>query len=128
MSTLQVTALKSHSSGAPTFHNSSGTEKGQLCKAWIKTEGASATILDSFGFSSMTDHRTGQMTFTFSNAMSSVNYCVVGAHAQGSRTNPNKFWWVKEADIATGSFRTEVNTGTGGLADLGKYNCAVFDS
>jgi len=126
MSTLQVATIKSQSSAAPQFQNSSGTEKGQLCKAWIKSEGASATILDDFGFSSVTDHGTGQMTFTFTTAMSNTNYCVVGSHAQGSRTNPSKFWWVKEGDIATGSFRVEVNTASGGLADLGKYYCAVF--
>ena len=126
MSTLQVATIKSQSSAAPQFQNSSGTEKGQLCKAWIKSEGASATILDDFGFSSVTDHGTGQMTFTFTTAMSNTNYCVVGSHAQGSRTNPSKFWWVKEGDIATSSFRVEVNTASGGLADLGKYYCAVF--
>tara|TARA_Y100000114_G_scaffold70633_1_gene64595 strand:- start:180 stop:560 length:381 start_codon:yes stop_codon:yes gene_type:complete len=123
MSTLKVNTIQ-NTSGA-----SSSTpeqiEQGR-CKAWIKSEGASATILDDFGFSSMTDHGTGQMTFTFTTSMSNTNYCVVGAHAQGSRTNPSKFWFVTESDIATGSFRTQVNTATGGQADLGKYYCAVF--
>ena len=125
MSTLQVTALKSHSSGAPTFHNSSGAEKGQLCKAWIKC-GNDADIDDDFGFSSVTDHGTGLTEFTFSTAMSNANYCIVGASAQDARTNPSKFWWVDVDEQATGSFRTEVNTATGGIANLGKYYCAVF--
>ncbi len=123
MSTLKVGTIQNTSGGSSSTPEQ--IEQGR-CKAWIKSEGASATILDDFGFSSMTDHGTGQMTFTFTTAMSNTNYCVVGAHAQGSRTNPSKFWFVTEADIATGSFRTQVNTATGGQADLGKYYCAVF--
>ena len=123
MSTLKVGTIQNTSGGSSSTPEQ--IEQGR-CKAWIKSEGASATILDDFGFSSMTDHGTGQMTFTFTSAMSNTNYCVVGRHAQGSRTNPSKFWWVTEADIATGSFRTQVNTATGGQADLGKYYCAVF--
>ena len=126
MSTLNVGTIKSLGSSAPVFQNSSGLEKGQLARAWIKSEGSSATILSDFGFSSMTDHGTGQMTFTFTTAMSSVDYCVVGAHAQDQRTNPSKLWFVKEGDITTTSFRVEVNQSAGGLADLGKYYCAVF--
>ena len=125
MSTLQVTTLKSHSSGAPTFHNSSGVERGQLCKAWIKC-GNDADINDDFGFSSVTDHGTGLTEFHFSTAMSNANYCIVGASAQDARTNPSKFWWVDVDEQGTGSFRTEVNSATGGIANLGKYYCAVF--
>ena len=123
MSTLKVGTIQNTSGGSSSTPEQ--LEQGR-CKAWIKSEGASATKLDDFGVSSMTDHGTGQMTFHFTTAMSNANYCIVGAHAQGSRTNPSKFWFVVEADQATDSFRTQVNTATGGQADLGKYSCAVF--
>ena len=125
MSTLAVATIKSISSGAPVFQNTSGVEKGQLCKAWINC-GNDADINDDFGFSSVTDHGTGLTEFHFSTAMSNANYCVVGAHAQDNRTNPSKFWWVDVDEQGTGSFRTVVNTATGGIANLGKYYCAVF--
>ena len=50
MSTLKVGTVQSVSSALPLFKNSSGTEKGQLVKAWCKwhTSGG-ASIDDSFG-------------------------------------------------------------------------------
>ena len=35
MSTLAVGTIKSISSAAPVFQNTSGVEKGQLAKAWV---------------------------------------------------------------------------------------------
>jgi len=122
MSTLKVGTIQNTSGGASSTPEQ--IEQGR-CKAWIKC-GNNADIDDDFGFSSVTDHGTGLTQFFFDTAMSNVNYCVVGASAQDSRTNPSKFWWVDVNEQATGSFRTEVNTATGGIANLGKYYCAVF--
>ena len=81
MSTLNVGTIKSISSAAPVFQNTSGTEKGQLAKCWINYNGGrngSFGIRDSFGVSSITDNGTGDFTVTFSNSMSDTNYCVQG--------------------------------------------------
>ena len=56
MSTLAVGTIKSISSAAPVFQNTSGTEKGQLCKAWVNFNGSgSVSIRDHFNVSSITD-------------------------------------------------------------------------
>tara|TARA_Y100000401_G_scaffold32366_1_gene23780 strand:- start:1509 stop:1901 length:393 start_codon:yes stop_codon:yes gene_type:complete len=81
MSTLAVGTIKSVSSAAPVFQNTSGTEKGQLVKAWVNFDGTSAgtnkTIRDSLNISTVAETGTGQYTVTFTNAMSDTNYCVV---------------------------------------------------
>lgn len=77
MSTLAVGTVKSISSAAPVFQNTSGTEKGQLCKSWVNFNGVgTVAIRDSFNVSSITDNGNGDYTVTFSNAMSNANYCV----------------------------------------------------
>ena len=60
MSTLQVGTIKSSDSSAPVFQNSSGTEKGQLAKAWCNMNCQSTPAFrDSVKFSSIRDHGTG---------------------------------------------------------------------
>ena len=77
MSTLQVGTIKSASSAAPVFQNSSGTEKGQIVKAWCRwhTSGG-AGIDDSFNVSSVTDNGTGYSYVNFTNSFSNANYAV----------------------------------------------------
>ena len=79
MSTLQVGTIKSASSAAPVFQNSSGTEKGQLAKAWINFKGnGTVGIRDSFNVSSLTDNGTGDYTVSFTNNLGNTNYCATG--------------------------------------------------
>ena len=81
MSTLQVATIKSASSAAPVFQNSSGTEKGQLIKAWIQLNGTGTiSITNSFNVSSIADTGTGRNTINFTNAFSNANYCMAGSH------------------------------------------------
>ena len=81
MSTLAVGTIKSISSAAPVFQNTSGTEIGQLAKAWVNFDGTgTVAIRDSFNVSSITDHGTGNYTTTFSNALANANYAAVGSH------------------------------------------------
>ena len=55
MSTLAVGTIKSISSAAPVFQNTSGTEKGTLCSAWVNFDGeGTVAINDSFNVSSIT--------------------------------------------------------------------------
>ena len=89
MSTLSVGTIKSASSAAPVFQNSSGTEKGQLGKVWVNLQGnGTAAIRDSFNVSSITDNATGDFTMNFSNAMPDANYGCFGACGHND-TNPN---------------------------------------
>ena len=50
MSTLVVATIKNSGSGAPTIQNSSGTEIGQVAKAWCRWHTSGTTAIDdSFG-------------------------------------------------------------------------------
>ena len=58
MSTLNVGTIKSISSAAPVFQNTSGTEKGQLVKAWCNFNATGTpAIRDSFNTVSYTHLR-----------------------------------------------------------------------
>ena len=81
MSTLAVGTIKSISSAAPVFQNTSGTEKGQLAKSWINFNGSGTiAIRDSFNVSSIADEGTGQYQVNFTNNMATASdYVVVGS-------------------------------------------------
>lgn len=72
--TVVVDAVKSSTTGAPTFQNTSGTEIGTLCRAWVNFVGSSASIQGSFNVSSITRNTTGDYTLNFTNAMPDANY------------------------------------------------------
>ena len=126
MSTLSVATIKSASSAAPVFQNSSGTEKGQLAKAWINFDGdGTIAIRDSFNVSSITDNGTGDYTITFSNAMANTNYCVTGSCTYLIGTVPrmrdlSPYVW------ATGSIRVITGYGDQTMADHEVVGVAVF--
>ena len=86
MSTLNVGTIKSISSAAPVFQNTSGTEKGQLAKAWchVSVSGGTPSFDDSFGFSSITDVQAGLFKFHFTNAMSNNDYSAISTAEVGA--------------------------------------------
>ena len=80
MSTLAVGTIKSVSSAAPVFQNTSGTEKGRLVEAYALFVGTgTVSLTNSYNISSLTDNGTGDYTFTYTNALSSSNYCTFGS-------------------------------------------------
>tara|TARA_Y100000401_G_scaffold107228_1_gene101400 strand:+ start:29 stop:406 length:378 start_codon:yes stop_codon:yes gene_type:complete len=82
MSTLAVGTIKSISSAAPVFQNTSGVEKGQLAKVWI-TFNSSTVVQDSFGVSSLSDNGNGDFNVNFSTNFSNDDYCSSTMAAQG---------------------------------------------
>ncbi len=119
MSTLAVGTVKSISSAAPVFENTSGTEKGQLCKAWVNFNGT-GTIAerDSFNVSTLTDNGQGDYTITMTNGMSNANYAVVTASGESS-TSAVRGCGVCNS-LTTTTFRIQPNF-TGGTVN-GLYN------
>ncbi len=95
MSTVKAANLQNTGSGAPAFKNSSGTEIGQLCKAWVNFDGTgTVSISDSFNIASITDNGTGKFGITVTTAFSDTNYCIVFG---GNRYNPgNDVWTIHE--------------------------------
>ena len=68
----------------------SGDAGQKTAKAWINFNGTGTpAIRDSFNFSSITDHGTGDYTLTFINAMSNTNYASSGM--AGENNTSGKF-------------------------------------
>ena len=137
MSTLNVATIKSLSSSAPVFQNTSGVEKGQLAKAWVNVSGGAAVatnnplnINDSFNVSSVTDTGEGRYTITFTNSLANGNYCPVFGFA---RSDSNMIIYV-DTDSDTDAMsttncklRTTNSWSSGGtLDDIGKMFVAFF--
>lgn len=78
--TVVIDTLKSSTTGPVVFQNTSGTEIGQLCRAWValSLNGAVATVQKSYNVSSLTYVSTGQFNVNFTNALPDANYAVVG--------------------------------------------------
>ena len=123
MSTLSVATVKSLSSASPVFQNSSGTEKGQLCKAWVNFNGSgTVSIIGSFNMSSITDQGTGQYRLTYTNAMPNDDYCA----AMMPRGNSVTAGVYEQADLATTYLDYQSRTGGGNLTDRTINGFAVF--
>ena len=127
MSTLAVGTIKSVSSAAPVFQNTSGTEKGQLVKAWVNFDGTSAgtnkTIRDSLNISSVAESSTGQYTVNFANAMSDANYCV--AESSNNSGGNNNAAYLKVDNLSTSSFTIAI-IASAAFADRSIICMAVF--
>lgn len=80
MSTLSVATIKSQNTLPPAIQNSSGTEIGTFCRAWVNFNGTgTVAIRASFNVSSITDNGTGDYTVNFTTAMSDANYAAGGS-------------------------------------------------
>tara|TARA_R100000458_G_C8121696_1_gene140320 strand:- start:104 stop:553 length:450 start_codon:yes stop_codon:yes gene_type:complete len=147
MSTLSVNTVKSLGTGAPVFQNSSGTEKGQLAKAWVNFNGFNVTssssmtgVISSFNIAGITDHAAGDYTVTFANAMSNTNYCFTGSvnntksdgtELAGDTRGPVGIFQSNSAAATTTTFRVETrfgatNNNVGGNFDFTNVYCIFF--
>tara|TARA_R100000329_G_scaffold145777_1_gene131674 strand:- start:446 stop:838 length:393 start_codon:yes stop_codon:yes gene_type:complete len=118
MSTLAVATIKSASSAAPVFQNSSGTEKGQLAKSWVNFQGSgTVAINDSFNVSSITDSGLGKYIVTMENAMANTNYAVV-ADGRFNDADGAGATWATQRRIAF----TTTTYGVRGSNNQGQFN------
>ena len=126
MSTLAVATIKSASSAAPVFQNSSGTEKGQLVKVWVNFNGnGTIAIRDDFNTSSLTDNGTGDYTVNFSNAMSDTNYSVALSACDNDNGGSDSRIVISPRTKATGSQRVSCN-GVSSSSHIDCYNVNVI--
>lgn len=77
--TVVVDTVKSSTTSAPTFQNTSGTQMGTLCRAWVNFTGSTGAINAGFNVGSITRSSTGVYTINFTNAMPDANYCICQA-------------------------------------------------
>ena len=126
MSTLAVGTIKSISSAAPVFQNTSGTEKGQLAKAWVNFNGnGTVAIRDNFNVSSITDGGTGVYTANFTTAMANANYASV---VSAGSDDKGRFGIMIDSDDKTTSAckMFGFQTSTGSSLDSDEVSLAVF--
>lgn len=90
----------SHDSGTTTYN------ENNFVTAWALCDGASsgATLIDNSGFSGVSVS-SSVWTFTFSTALDSANYAVIGTSVDGTSSNIRS---VKVVSRATGSFSVKV--------------------
>ena len=87
MSTLNVATVKSLNTLPPAVQNSSGTEIGTFCRAWVNFNGTgTVAIRASFNVSSITDNGTGDYTVNFTNALPDANYASVTTNSWEGET------------------------------------------
>lgn len=135
MSTLNVATVKSLSSSAPVFQNTSGVEKGQLVKAWVNFDGTHGTspytianngIRDSFNVSSVTDVTTGRYTVNLTTAMSNSNYCVISSGHLFETTVTGNAREVGANNLTTSSYMLNVTYNGSTNQDAANVFSAVF--
>ena len=128
MSTLKVNTLQ-NASGA----NSSSTDdiRAGRAKVWVNFQGTgTATILESFNVSSLTDNGTGNYTINYSNALANAN----GASLlQFGRSDSNSITHVPTGVTASASslrFRNTYSWSGGGAntVDVSRGYVAVFNN
>jgi hypothetical protein len=80
---FNASLIRSDTSNPPTIQNSSGTEIGTLCRAWVNFDGGgTVSIRAAFNVSSITDNGVGQYTVNFTTPMPDANYAVTNGKDQ----------------------------------------------
>ena len=127
MSTLSVATIKSASSAAPVFQNTSGTEIGTLCRVWINFDGTATggSIRDDFNVSTIGDNGTGDYTVNFSNSFSNANYC---STVSNGTTTGGRYGIIADSDgKGTDNARFySFQTSTGSSLDAEEVSIAFF--
>jgi hypothetical protein len=78
MSTLSVGTIRSNDGAPPVIQNSSQTQIGTFCRAWVNFSGVgTVSIRSSFNVSTITDNGTGDYTINLTTAMADANYAAV---------------------------------------------------
>lgn len=120
MSTLTVSTVKSNSSSPPAFQNTSGTEIGTLCRAWVNFDGTgTVAIRAQFNVSSITDNGTGDYTVNFINAMTDANFAAtVSSSVTTMQTSVTA--------SSNSAIRPRVRNDAGAYADAVQVMVAIF--
>jgi hypothetical protein len=131
---LLADTVQSSSSSPVTFKNTSGTEIGTLCRAWVNFNGTgTVAIRASFNVSSITDNGTGDYTVNFTTALPDANYAVSvnnngnygTAQAYAASLNSSTPGTLVEVAPTTTACRFTTNATTGAF-DPKYVNVAIF--
>jgi len=96
-------------------------------KAWVNFNGTgTVAIRSAYNVTSITDHGPGAYTINFTNAMSSVNYCVVGQASISLTVNGAYFQAPHTTTPSTTSVRVQTETPAGTDTDCEWVHAAIF--
>ena len=127
MSTLAVGTIKSISSAAPVFQNTSGTEIGTICKAYVNFNGdGTVAIRENFNVSSITDTGTGKYTINFTNALPTANYAVAGMSGKYQETATNAQTVFPNGTRTASAFAVRTVTASSSTNDRSDINLIFF--
>ena len=132
MSTLKAANIQSTTTGAPTFKTSTGTEIGQLAKAWVTFGGTgTVAIIEDFNVTSVTDEDQGAYTVNLTNAMGNANYAVATCLQYDSNQTATTAGSAQQLELArvsrtTSSFGLICCIYTGTLYDAESIFAVVF--
>jgi hypothetical protein len=127
--------VRSTTSSPITFQNSSSTQIGTLCRAWVNFNGTSTvSIRGNFNVGSITDNGTGDYTVNITTAMADGNYAMIGTIGGYELTNHTVSFAIagsSSATVVTLQSTTQVRvrcvTVTSNVAiDMGNINIAIF--
>lgn len=123
--TLVIDTVKSSTSGPPAFQNTSGTEVGQLCRAWVNYNGTAQTIRASFNVSSVTWNSAGLYTVNFANALTDANYAVALSNSAATGDG-NEINVIAPSFGGNPTLMTATQLQVGGIPDTGMASVIVF--
>lgn len=130
---VSTSTIKSTTSSPPTIQNSSGTEIGTLCRAWVNFDGTLSTPITpraSYNVSSVTVNGTGDYTINFTNALSDANYSSVitaaGSLASTLSTTISSPYSTTSASALRFATRSLGGAGSSALANCTYVSCAIF--
>jgi hypothetical protein len=124
---LLADTVQSSTSSPVTFKNTSGTEVGTLCRAWVNFNGTgTVAIRASFNVSSITDNGTGDYTVNFTNAMPDINYCSQATGGGGAGTNWRTFLQAPYVTPTTTALRLTTPDDNGTPIDTAYVQVAIF--
>lgn len=128
MSTISVATVQSSSANtAPVFRDSTGTEIGTLCRAWVSSDTTIATpnILGALNVSSITDNGVGDITINFTNPMPDSGYASVATSLSGANASWTYSYITKTTSASRFRF-VQINAGVVTLLDSTSFCVVIF--
>lgn len=128
LTTPTIAQINSAASATPTiFADSSGTQVGTLCRAWVNFNGTgTVAIRASFNVSSITDNGTGDYTVNFTTALPDANYNITGTAGGGVANGLPRFIGPSQANPTASALRVTVADDAGAYNDMAYCSISVF--
>lgn len=124
--TVVIDTVQSSVSTPPVFKNTSGTEIGTLCRAWVNFNGVTtASIRASFNVLTVTRTAAGVYTIQFVNNMPDINYAVLGT-CRITGASSAAFSYQDNINTVSQISVASTVTNTGSATDSSYFSVGIF--